>query len=366
MANEIERVNYFDHQFLTAKDFTDEQNYHIQMRNLQNRYMFLPGIVDGLTLEIGSDKRSVTITPGMAINQRGQAIIVSERLTWPPSPTDSTPPSLYLTLTERPKKDGHGNTYRVEQVPEVTPVNSQEAILLAMLTWTGQREIQGWQAGEKATVRGVDLTPFVRKTGETETILARLNVGGGTPNDVKLQNAQISGVKFFVKGDVAIEGNLLVSSNVYTPGGASNASLEEGYPRGSDLAEVYASCVPLEAGEVVCLHPDDDSIVRSTVPNDPLVFGVISTAPAHVLGKANGLGFPVALTGRVPCKVVAENGPIRRGDLLTTSSTPGHAMKARPLRGGDCSCLQPGTVMGKALGALPAGAGLIEVFVFLR
>ena len=35
----------------------------------------------------------------------------------------------------------------------------------------------------------------------------------------------------------------------------------------------------------------------------------------------------LALTGRVPVKVTNENGAIATGDLLTTSSTPGHAMK---------------------------------------
>ncbi len=35
----------------------------------------------------------------------------------------------------------------------------------------------------------------------------------------------------------------------------------------------------------------------------------------------------LALTGRVPVKVTAENGAIQPGDMLTTSSVPGHAMK---------------------------------------
>ncbi|MDO8627930.1 MAG: hypothetical protein Q7K42_05670, partial [Candidatus Diapherotrites archaeon] len=36
---------------------------------------------------------------------------------------------------------------------------------------------------------------------------------------------------------------------------------------------------------------------------------------------------PVALSGRVPVKVSTENGVIQAGDLLTTSSTAGVAMK---------------------------------------
>jgi hypothetical protein len=58
--------------------------------------------------------------------------------------------------------------------------------------------------------------------------------------------------------------------------------------------------------------------------------------------------------------VSAENGPIRRGDLLVTSSTVGYAMK-----GTDRSRLT-GAVIGKALGTLDSGTGVIEVVVTLQ
>jgi hypothetical protein len=67
---------------------------------------------------------------------------------------------------------------------------------------------------------------------------------------------------------------------------------------------------------------------------------------------------PVAITGIVPCKVSAENGPIHRGDLLTTSATPGHAMKATELK--------LGTILGKALSELDSGTGVIDILVVLQ
>ena len=67
---------------------------------------------------------------------------------------------------------------------------------------------------------------------------------------------------------------------------------------------------------------------------------------------------PVALAGRVPVKVDAGYGSILAGDLLTTSPTPGHAMRADdPL---------PGTIIGKALEGLESGTGVIHVLVMLR
>ncbi len=69
---------------------------------------------------------------------------------------------------------------------------------------------------------------------------------------------------------------------------------------------------------------------------------------------------PMAMVGIVPCKVSAENGPIEAGDLLVTSSLPGHAMK-----GTDRSRML-GAIVGKALEPLREGAGVIEVLVTLQ
>ena len=69
---------------------------------------------------------------------------------------------------------------------------------------------------------------------------------------------------------------------------------------------------------------------------------------------------PIALLGKVFCKVDASFEPVRVGDLLTTSSTPGHAMKA----------VDPatafGAVIGKALRPLKEGQGLIPILVTLQ
>lgn len=78
--------------------------------------------------------------------------------------------------------------------------------------------------------------------------------------------------------------------------------------------------------------------------------GVTRVAPEDV---------PVAITGIVPVKVTAGNGAILPGDLLVSSRLPGRAMKAGPNP-------RAGTVLGKALGALRYGDGVIKVLVMLR
>jgi hypothetical protein len=64
--------------------------------------------------------------------------------------------------------------------------------------------------------------------------------------------------------------------------------------------------------------------------------------------------------GKVMCKADAGYGPIACGDLLTTSATPGHAMKAT-----DASRFA-GAVLGKALGSLEDGRGFVPVLVALQ
>jgi len=80
-------------------------------------------------------------------------------------------------------------------------------------------------------------------------------------------------------------------------------------------------------------------------------------APSRVL---------VATTGVVPCKVDASFGPIHRGDLLVSSPTPGHAMKAQPVPVSGIPIYQSGTLIGKALEPLESGTGVIQVLVTSR
>ena len=101
----------------------------------------------------------------------------------------------------------------------------------------------------------------------------------------------------------------------------------------------------------------------SVEPFATAVIGVYSTEPGVLAGAPDTddplEGIPVAITGIAPCKVSAENGAIHRGDLLVTASTSGHAMLAGPNP-------PQGTVLGKALGELGEGTGIIEILVTLQ
>jgi hypothetical protein len=135
---------------------------------------------------------------------------------------------------------------------------------------------------------------------------------------------------------------------------------------GADAAEDFelADEGDAPAGSVMVIA-NDGKLATSRKPYDRRVAGVISGAGSHrpgiVLGTSSG-GHrqPVALAGRVCCRVDATEAPIDVGDLLTSSSNPGHAMKASD------PTEAFGAVLGKALGPLRHGTGLIPILVALQ
>lgn len=105
--------------------------------------------------------------------------------------------------------------------------------------------------------------------------------------------------------------------------------VEIGFAGGADLAEYYYSNSPLQAGDVVAIQPDQPAgIDKSNSRYQKNLLGVVSTEPGLILGPKSENAYAVALTGRIPVKITDENGPIHTGDLLTSSSRPGYAMRA--------------------------------------
>jgi hypothetical protein len=129
---------------------------------------------------------------------------------------------------------------------------------------------------------------------------------------------------------------------------------------GGDVAEYFAVDEDVEPGTVMVIG-EDSKLQSSITAYDTTVAGIVSTAPGVSLG-ANETGNAgeklIAVAGRVPCKVDASYASVKPGDLLTTSDTRGHAMKA--------TNPQIGTILGKALEPLDSGTGVIEVLVTLQ
>jgi hypothetical protein len=106
----------------------------------------------------------------------------------------------------------------------------------------------------------------------------------------------------------------------------------------ADLAEIYESDEAYIPGTILIFFGSKE-VTTTTRDHDPRVAGIVSTNPAYLMNTKTS-GVPLALTGRVPCFV---QGPINKGDLITTSNLAGVAQAVDPL------AWVPGCVIGKSL-----------------
>lgn len=172
------------------------------------------------------------------------------------------------------------------------------------------------------------------------------------------------------EGDLALSGRLYPSDRgaiqtskyIYYDGAAgmggdfmrTNAS---GWATGSyDFAEMFPSSDALTAGDVVVFGTDNESVARSRTAASPGIAGIVSTRPGFLAGDNQPGHYPIALAGRVPTKVTAENGDIAIGDPLTSSSADGYAMKAT----------ESGQIVGYALEPFDGSAEDDKIIAFVN
>ncbi len=132
----------------------------------------------------------------------------------------------------------------------------------------------------------------------------------------------------------------LTSSGTATFAGTVNADAFVTHST-ADLAEAFPTTDDtISAGDLVATDPNNkEHLTKSIDPYQQTLLGIISTEPGFTLNASQLDAKYLALAGRVPTKVNLENGPIKAGDPITSSSTPGVGMKAT----------QAGRVIGIAL-----------------
>jgi len=166
-------------------------------------------------------------------------------------------------------------------------------------------------------------------------------------------------------GNASIAGGTHTGINAISPAGNANVTLgsltnqwstiygKATTAQYADLAEIYTSDSKYAPGTVV-IFGGDSEVTISTSGHDPRIAGVVSTNPAYLMNSTES-GVEVALTGRVPCRVL---GPVAKGDRLVASDIPGVAQVL------DIIHYQPGCIIGKALEPVEtAEISTIEVVV---
>jgi len=164
--------------------------------------------------------------------------------------------------------------------------------------------------------------------------------------------------------------NIMASGTVW--GGNSGGSC--------DLAEVFPAASGIEPGDVVVIDTAEDiKLKKATLPYDKNVAGIVSGSPGFLIGSPEateeGDSVSLTLTGRVLCKVTTSGGPIKRGDLITTSSKSGYAMKLTFVSADSAKTIdelkevvkennkRQLAIIGKALEGIAEGEGEIMVLV---
>jgi hypothetical protein len=169
-----------------------------------------------------------------------------------------------------------------------------------------------------------------------------------------------------------INGNVKLTSGSGASLTFADGSVQSTAYTGVTCGGDYAESVEVEnnrsnytPGDLLVLDSaNPGKVLKSAEPYSTAIAGIYSTKPGTVGRRLttpkNSEELPMALIGVVPAKVSAENGAIKVGDLLVSSSIPGYAM-----RGTDKTRMF-GAVVGKAMGTLESGTGSIEVLVTLQ
>jgi cytoskeletal protein CcmA (bactofilin family) len=220
--------------------------------------------------------------------------------------------------------------------------NFKGAIAAASAIFTGTVSVQGTADVNNITITGNLAADNITATGK-----------------LAANNITATGTLTLAASTIDVTGNATVTGTL---------TAQDVLLSGSDCAEDFevAGAEQIEPGTVV-VFDCEGALRQSTEPYNNRVAGVISGAgnyrPGLILGRGSSCSevkAPVALIGRVYCKVDADAAPIAVGDMLTSSHTPGHAMKVMdPLKGF-------GSVIGKALRPLESGKSLLPILVMLQ
>jgi len=301
MADTVKRLNYFDHQFLRAPDFNDEQDYHLMMRRYHNQLLHTPGIVQGLVPTAQAGATVVTISAGFAIDSQGREMVL--------------PADKQLDLTS----EATGKTvYFTIEYAEQQSDPSTDAGATGNTRWT---ELPNVTFSEQAP--GANSTALVLgQVSRTASGLSAIDLSART------------------SAGVVVSGDLKVNSVSFKRDGVDPAAWPKLTSTGANQAQLSVSNLSIDAsreilfadnGQIRCL--DDNHKIRFNRSNNRLevsefgdiVFNTGGAAPPERLRIASSGNVGIGAQGpSAKLSIVANNaaeiaGTARSAVLLTSA-----------------------------------------------
>lgn len=205
--------------------------------------------------------------------------------------------------------------------------------------------------GAVITATSLISSPAIATTNFTATTVTANNINGtitGNTNGTHFGNIVTSNI--VATGDLIGSVGTIKGDWSLVPGSKLRATY-------ADIAERYHADQYYEYGTVLVIGGSAE-VTTTQKYADIRVAGIVSHQPAYTMNDNAGTDEThpyIALKGRIPCKVL---GPVKKGDLLTTSNHAGYAVSVR-----DVYTINSAAIIGKALEEHSEGFGIIEVMV---
>lgn len=314
MADTTKRLHYFNGQFLEEKDFTDEQEYHLDRGRRHNRLLHTYGIAEGLNVTGAAGAGDVTVSPGTALDGQGRLIVLEQSRT--------------LTLASFSKET-------------VYVVISYDEIGVDPATVGNQGQPTRWEERPKVEL----VTSATAPPADTHIRLAKVTVNsGGTVSTLDLSERQLAGVR--VGGElsiprlrlsnpnfdeslwpnvtsenqqeVTVTGDLRISGRLYSDDLAAHVK-DSGNPHGVTAGQTGAPVsvagvsnpggnINIVAGTGISVSPDNSGNKRITISG------------SSVQGVSNP-GGDIGITGTNGINVTSDNSSNKRITIAGGSPT---------------------------------------------
>lgn len=336
MAGPIKRLNYFDHQFLRAQDFSDEQTYHLEMRRLHNSLFHSWGIATGMAVSYTPGTSVASVDAGKALDADGNEIVLAAATpTQDVSAMKSQTVFVTIAYSEMPTDPStdagaSGNTRITEtgaiSVAPALPSDPSRSLLLASLVTDANgkitsvdptiRRIAG-ASGADVQVHSLTLTD----ANNPVTTWPKLSVSAQASSNLT--------------GNLAVAGNLTAGGAITATGALTSGAITcPGLTVTGSATAVFNQAVEVHGA----LQADSSAAVTGNLTvggaikaTGALASGAI-TCPGITVNGPSTLTGPVTLSGNITSTGALSSGAITcPGINVTGSSTLTGAVTTGPV-----------------------------------